>query len=252
MNDTKPRVPIFERLRASAGRSCLGLRPRVGAQALGPLYQTRLMVDVVGQWMPVQYDSVYHGKSQGSDGTVWVYPRVHSSGGPFVEVHLDSPDGRTIRRSAVSHLAEAATVVQHLRDLAARHGVAAIPPDIDPLVPRGSVVVHASSWDRYRTGYARLNDGAETRLCARLWAGPGRHRIAAGWVSHRLDDRSVPASADEMDIVIEPDAIIDVRLRMWPGDDLVRGRRLVHSCQTPGVPLVSTTARRTAEATTAI
>lgn len=202
------------------------------------------MVKVAQQWLPADPVAVYHGQSRGPDGTVWVYPRLHTGGGLVVEVHLDRPDGVVIWRSPVAHRAEAASVVQELRDLVSRQGVDAVEREIAALAPRGSVVVHHRPWERYRTGYARLDQGAETPLCSRIWALPGRHCVVAAWGPRSLDRPSVPESAAAMDIIIEPHETIHVRLRSWPGDDLVPGRRLVHQCPVPGVPLLGSSSHR--------
>lgn len=202
------------------------------------------MVEVEGHWLPPEHSTVYHGQTRGPDGTVWVYRRLHTGAGLHVEVHLDNPDGVVIQRSVVAHLAEAASVVHELRDLVSRRGIGAISGEIAPLAARGSVVVHASGWQRYQTGYGRLDEGAQTRLCSRIWALPGRHRVVASFVPDRADCPSVPSSADGVDIVIEPYSTIDVRLRMWPGNDPVRGRRWVHQCRVAGVPFLRSKSRK--------
>lgn len=116
---------------------------------------------------------------------MWVFPRVHTGAGLHVEVHRGAADGPLIRRIAVTHVHEASETVEQLRDTMLRQGLGAVSGEIEPLVPRGSVIVHA---ERPKTlkPVAVLGRSPATFLCARLWVVPGAYHLATAFVSDKL------------------------------------------------------------------
>ena len=119
----------------------------------------------VGHWIAPTYSSVYHGRADATDGSVWVIPRCHTIAGPYVVVHCGAPDGVVIRRIAVTHAAEAILLVDRLRSLTLRTRVSGIAGTLAPLLPRGSCILHG-------VGAGSLDASPATYLCAEFWALP--------------------------------------------------------------------------------
>jgi hypothetical protein len=117
---------------------------------------------------------------------------VHTGAGLYVEVHRAAPDGPLIRRIAVAHDREATVWIEKLRDTMLRSGLEAISGEIEPLIPRGSVIVHAGH-PRTLQPVAALDRGPATFLCAQLWVSPGAHLLSSAFVSDKL---AIPPDPD--------------------------------------------------------
>jgi hypothetical protein len=138
------------------------------------------MGDIDGRWYPSSSRSIYHGRADGDGGSVWVYPRVHSRAGLFVEVHQHAPDGPLLRRTAASHETEAAATVDALRTAMVRRGVDAVKGEVEPLVTRGCLLVHgAAQRGKHAADVVAVDGGPEIWLCIWIWVPLGTHHLTA-------------------------------------------------------------------------
>jgi hypothetical protein len=194
------------------------------------------MDEIGGHWVEPAHGIVYHGRTDATDGTVWVIPRWHSSAGPHVVVHLDAPDGAVIRRTAVTHAAEAWDLVERVRFQSLRTAVAGIAGIVEPLQPRGRCVLHARSRGNRQYGAASLDAGIATRLCAEFWASPGSHQLRVAFLPDRYEpERLTDVEKMTFELQIEAHATVDLRFGWRWGNPVTLGRPTLHRCKSSRV-----------------
>jgi hypothetical protein len=148
-----------------------------------------------------------------------------------VVIHRDAPDGVVIRRIAVTHAAEAMLLVDHLRSLTLRTGVAGIAGTLAPLVPRGSFILHGQA-NRYQYGAGSLDAGPVTPLCAEFWALPGTHRLQAAFLPlHYEPERLTEVERPTWHVQVQADATVHLRFGLGFGSRLKVGRPFLHRCK---------------------
>jgi hypothetical protein len=199
-------------------------------------WQAWPVVDDDGHWYEPSYASIYHGRADGVGGSVWVYALAHSRAGLHVEVHHHAPDGPLLRGTAVSHTAEAATLVERLRAEMVLRGVEAVKGDVEPLVTRGRLIVHGGH-GRYSSDAMILDDSLAIMLCAEVWVSVGVHHLKVALVSDLgtkpLIDLVRRASPTEADVTVAGAQTMELWLSTFRHRVHVGHNRLHWPCSLP-------------------
>jgi hypothetical protein len=141
-----------------------------------------------------------------------------------------------LRRTAVSHIAEAAALVDRLRGEMVLRGLEAVRGEVEPLVTRGRLIVHGGH-GRYASDAMILDDSLATMLCAEVWVSFGVHHLKVAMVSRMstkpLIDLVRTASPTEADVTVEGAEAVELWLSTFRHRVHVGHNRLHWLCSLP-------------------